>query len=414
MEDDFGSEWTSAADHDADSEASLAAQAARDDEPAPVEGGGLRWRVPDLADVIEANNALPWVTLHLGADKVEIARARAKSMIVMTAPSGAGKTSLALEMSWRHALEVGPVVYLSLELDADEAAGRIVGQRCLCSWEDALRCRVPRHDMDRALALPRMVVLATEDATIARLVTAVELLRAENPGQPVLVVVDYLQLLVVGESSEERIKVSNAVEHLRRLAQRLAVVLLVLSQTSRAVAAQLKDGGLLGAETAATGAETAQIERAGALTIALGGMKVQEDGETAMDLSIGKGRMGQGDRVYQALYDGKTGLTRIMGEPERAEVVRAKRLVETDSAKVARAADAIAGHLAAATGPKSISALRTELGINRSLAFAAASALLAEDRAVRVRGRKVGGAWPLWHPDLAARAGVDVVPEGAE
>lgn len=392
---------------------------ARLDERAREDGqlAPIRWRAPALPDLITENATLPWVSLRLGADLVEIARARAKSVVMVTAASGAGKSSFTLELLWRHAIDVGPAIFFSLELDADEAGGRIVGQRCAATWEDALRCRVPLHEMQRALDLPRLVILAGDDAVPDKLVAAVETLRAENPGQPILVAVDYLQILELETyARDERSKVKDAVEWLRRLSQRLKVVILAISQTSRVSAQKLKDGQLVGADTAATGAESSQIERAGTLTISLGGKKDLEDGTSSVDVSIGKGRMGQGDRVIPANYDGKTGLWRIVGEARPASEIRAERAAQQQSAAVAAALDAIAGHLANATEPKSRVQIKKHLQIKNAVASAAFKALLAEQppRVVRVKGKKPGGYYQLWTPDRAAEAGRDLVPDGVE
>lgn len=378
----------------------------------------IRWRAPDLAGLITENATLPWVSLRLGVDLVELARARAKSVVMITAASGAGKSSFALELLWRHAIEVGPAIFFSLELDADEAGGRIIGQRCAASWEDSLRCRVPLHEMQRALDLPRLVILAGDDAVPDKLVTAVETLRAENPGQPILVCVDYLQILELETyARDERSKVKDAVEWLRRLAQRLKVVILAISQTSRAAAQKLKDGQLVGADTASTGAESSQIERAGTLTISLGGKRDLEDGTSTIDVSIGKGRMGQGDRVVPANYDGRIGTWRITGEARSATEVRAERATEHRSAAVSAAMDAIAGYLARAKEPRSRNDVRKNLHLKPAIALAAFKQLLAEPdpkRVVRVKGKKPGGFYQLWSPTRATEAGRDLVPDEVE
>ncbi len=367
----------------------------------------LRYRAPDLAALIAECAKLPWVSLRVGSVLTEYARGRAGQVVVFTAPSGAGKSSLVIDTARHHAHHVGPVVYVSIELSADEVGARLVGMVCGESWEDVTRGRVPVDRMSDALAdLARMVVLAGADATLSKAEATVLRLRTESPDQPILVVIDYLQLLE-GEGREERIRVASIAESIRRFAQRLGVVVLALSQTSRVSSKALRDGELVGADTTSTGAETAQIERMAAVTIALGSMRPQEDGTTAIDISIGKGRMGQGDRVIPAVYNGRTGAWRIAG----TAVSGAERRAEQSSARIdtkrAQVELAVLGFLGSADRPQT----RQEIGIGASVRnndrSAVIAALLADRRIVSVvSGRKAGGFWPLWTPDRAAAAGM--------
>lgn len=387
--------------------------AANPEEPT-VAAAVIKYRAPDLAAVITERATWPWVSLRIGADRVEIVRARVGQLVVLTAPSGAGKSSLAIEFARRHAEDVGPAIYLSRELDHDEVGGRIVSQRCGCSWEDALTGKINPAEMARALALPRLVVLALDGATVGKLEHALAELRRDNPDAPVFIVVDYLQLLD-GGGADERMRVAAIAESLRQLAQRLRAVILGVSQTSRASSRGLRDGELVGADTTTTGAESAQIERAASITIALGGMKPLADGSTSVDISIGKGRMGQGDQVRPAVHEGRTGAWSVMGPSVSGDERRAERSGERDGGRVKQATLAIGALLATVSTPLSRAQIRADLGIRRIDVTAACRALLADPTSgvVEVRGIRSGGSWPLWSRDMAARAGIDVVPTGA-
>jgi len=176
-------------------------------------------------------------------------------------------------------------VYFTVELDEEEAGGRVVGQHAGATWEDALRASVPEQKMIEALALPRFVVIAGEDAhSFTSIERAVEDLREEFPDTPIVVGVDYLQA-IDGEGREERARVSNVSKQLRKLAKKLGVIVIGVSQTSRANREKLRDGSAVGADTTTMGAETSQLERDAYVTLALGGFEDRPDGTVKMDLS---------------------------------------------------------------------------------------------------------------------------------
>jgi ABC-type phosphate/phosphonate transport system ATPase subunit len=53
-----------------------------------------------------------------------IATCRNGSFVLLVAPSGAGKSTLARQLRIDHALHVGPAIYLTYELDGDDAVAR--------------------------------------------------------------------------------------------------------------------------------------------------------------------------------------------------------------------------------------------------------------------------------------------------
>jgi AAA domain len=71
---------------------------------------------------------------------------------------------------------------------------------------------------------------------------------------------------------------------------------------------------------------------------------------------------------------------------------------------------AIAAFLGRSDAAMSRSAISTALNLRKRDALAAVETLIADGRVVEVRGRKVGGCWPLWTIERASDAGVDVVP----
>lgn len=378
----------------------------------------LKYRGPDLAALIRERASRPWISLRVGADRAEVVRARAGQVVVVTAATGAGKSSLAIEWGWRHAHDIGPAVYVSCELDADEIGARIVGQRCDASWADALTDRVRHADQERAVALPRLVVLDGDDATLDRAASVLARLAVEYPDQPALVVIDYLSILPLAGAGhgDERIRISMVAESVRRwakIAAAVGAVVVAVSQTSRAAATGLRAGKLIGRDTASTGAESAQIERMAAVTVAIGEARGREDGTEDVSISIGKGRMGQGDRVIPAVYDGRTGSWRVDGPAVSGDQHRARLAGASDVTAVRTARAAVVAFMAGSDAPMSRKAIREAVGLKREPVYAAIAELVASGELVEVARGKAGGYWPLWTRARAEDAGAPIVPSGA-
>ncbi len=393
-----------------DSIDAFAGRDAQPDERAP-----RRWhRATELGQFLAVAATLPWVSLRIGdGNGDEIARLPVGGVVVLTAASGAGKSSLALDLAIRHALDIGPVVYLSRELDAAEIAGRIVGNRRGLSWEEALRAG-DTPDAANALAMPRLAVLSDDGPGLEDTQAAIAAMAGEFPGEPIMVVADYVQILA-GDGRDERARVANIAEALRRFAKAHRVLVIAISQTSRNASVQLRKGEMVGADTATSGAESAQIERGAYVTIAIGEAHAREDGTTDVAMSIGKGRFGGGDRVIPCSFDGRTGRWRVTG----TAVSGAEHKAARDAAAADRAIDeaSLMIRTALADGPEPMTRadLATRLRRRPAVVGAAVAALLAAGSIVEVRpkvGRK-GRGWPVWTADKAAAAGLEVVPDAS-
>lgn len=365
-------------------------------------------RAPELVKVILDRVGEGFVPHTVGEH--ELYRLRSGGIAVLTGAPGSGKTSLSIGLAIDHARHRGPVVYCSLEMDADELGARGIGMRCDASWEDVLCGRVRRELMDDALDLPRLVVLDDDHATVLEVERAVQQVREQYRDEPVMVVVDYLQILP-GDERDVRTRVAANVQRIRRLAKRLHVVALVISQPSRAAGKALSSGELVGADSMTAMAESAEIERAAYVTIAVGSHVERDDGTRACDVSIGKSRMGGGDRVVPMTFDGRTGRWQIAGTSRAAADVRAERRAQHDDRKVATVALAIAGVLAASDTPLSRRELRVRVGANDTVARAACTLLLRDSTSGVVEvGPKERGHWRLWTRDRATSAGRPIVP----
>lgn len=394
----------------ASTEAEYAAIAAREEAPA-AETVRPPWRrAPELVAAILDRAKDPWIALTLGGDQLALLRVGAT--VVVMGGSGSGKSSLTACFLVEHAKNVGPAIALSIELPDDEFGARIVGQRCEASWEQALRGEVPEPAMQHALALPRLFVIDRRRATLANLEKCIDAARAEYPGEPILVAIDYAQLLDSKER-EARQRVADVFAQIDDVAREKRVVAVALSQMSRANAQKARKGEAIGADSADLGAEAAAIERFATLTLSIGLAADREDGSSAVELSLGKWRMGKGDRVLPMTYFGKTGLWRVAGEAKKADEVREQRAAEKDKKVDQTLEAAFVGIASKATEPMSKKALKDQVtGAGAPRKVAAIARLLARGELVEVMKKTKGAKkddWMVMHPDRARDAGMSIV-----
>jgi energy-coupling factor transporter ATP-binding protein EcfA2 len=379
--------------------------AAQDAEETPEQQKPYR-RAPSLVSAIMERANDPWIELSPGGGDV-FANVRVGATVVVIGGSGSGKSSLTSCMLVEHAKNVGPAIALSIELPAEELAARIVGIKCDASWEDALRGRVQHDDMARALDLPRLWVLDRRRATIKNLETAVKDARAEFPGQPILVAIDYTQLLDSRER-EARMRVADAFAQIDDCAREHKFVALALSQMSRASAKIARKGEAIGAESADLGAETAAIERFATLTLTIGMATEREDGSSAVELSVGKARMGKGDRVIPMTYWGRSGLWRVAGEAKTASEVRDQREAEKETKARSTAELAMLSAARASIAPVTRQQLMDAITGRKATKVTALGALIARGDLIEVNKKQPKTKyWFVWTPDRARDAGVE-------
>lgn len=369
-------------------------------------------RAPELVEAILERANDPWIDLTLGG--VSLVRLRAGATAVLIGGSGSGKSSLTACMLLEHALNVGPAIALSIELPCDEFGARIVGIKCDAGWEQALRGQVERRFMEQALDLPRLYVLDRRRATLRNLELAIDDARKRYPGEPIIVAIDYAQLLDSKER-EARMRVADAFAQIDDVAREKRVVALALSQMSRASASRARNGDALGAESADLGAESAAIERFATVTLSIGLAVERENGTSTVELSIGKWRMGKGDRVIPMDVDGRTGRWRVGGDAQTAAEVRDKRDVEK-TAKAEKAVELqILGFAVKADKPFSRNDLDNALNCKRLNLQKAVVALLASGQLVEIARRATRSrAWLLWTEEKARAAGAPLVRDALQ
>jgi KaiC/GvpD/RAD55 family RecA-like ATPase len=400
--------------HPADA-ADIDAFADRDREPVrdisqPPSSTRKFWRCPELVTPILQTAELPWIELRLAENGPPIVRGRSGAYVILIGWEGSGKSSLVLQLGVAAARSGAAFVYLTTELDAEEAAARVIGIETGESWENVQRGRVPREAMEKAAAMPGFIVLAEENATLKNLEDTVNALRKEDTRRPIVLAVDYLQDIDF-EGRDERTRTRGVSRAVRRLAKRLRAFTLAVSQTSRVGREDLRSGEALGAETVTKGAESSQLERDAYVTLALGNPRENADGTTSMDLSVGKGRMTRGNQVQPVTYDGRSGRWSLAGESRSAVEVRAERANARAETKVVGALDRIVGELDRAAAPMTPNKLREAINGNRDIVYAAASRLRegAHRGVVQVVVKGKSGVH-LWSRAKAEAAGLPIVP----
>ena len=177
-------------------------------------------------------------------------------LAVLVGNSGTGKTQWALQLALHAALAEIPALYIGLELDRLGFAARLMALRyrqennVRLQWSDLYVGRNPRGEDP---ALPDLAgVIAATQGDLAELPLYLELgpprgwpvsalkgrleqLRTEYPKGPVLVVLDFLQLVGDDENARAdlRERIGKAAYEGRRLAREYDAVVLLVSSTAR-------------------------------------------------------------------------------------------------------------------------------------------------------------------------------------
>jgi hypothetical protein len=349
------------------------------------------------------------VSLTAGA---ELVRVRLGGTALLIGATGRGKSSLKATMLIEHATNCGPAIVMSLELPDDEWTARGIGTQCDASWFDVLTGKLDRESM--VAALPERLYILPRDASLDEVTACVDAAQKEHSNEPIVVGIDYAQLIEMEGPDQERLRIGKVMRAVDKIAREKRIVVLALSQGSRVSSRGLTSGERIGSDTTDAGAESADLERWASCTIAIGAHGPEgDDGTCTAEISIGKSRMGRGDRVVPARYCGRSGLWRIEGESRAASDVRAERKAQRTDQKTNTTALAVSKLLSESKSPMSGADIKRTLGGDGSVIYAAIAMLLKDGSAVRVRGKRTGGAWPLWTPERAAEYSIDLVPEGA-
>ena len=173
-------------------------------------------------------------------------------LIVVASRPSVGKTSLALAMAFEMAKRGHPALLFSLEMDAKQIVSRFLA---LNSRMDLLALRTGNIiDTEAAEALRGLPILIDDTPGISIMELRTKARRASTHEKIEVIVVDYVQLIRTGEDDENRVQeIATITRNLKSLARELGVVVIGLSQLSRAAGdsggepklSTLREGGSL-------------------------------------------------------------------------------------------------------------------------------------------------------------------------
>jgi replicative DNA helicase len=157
--------------------------------------------------------------------------------VVVAARPSVGKTSFALSMVYNAARADTACLVFSLEMDTKQIVSRFLGLTGEIADLLLLRAGNSLAAANPASGLMRLPILIddTPGISIMELRTKTRRAMAQSKGKLGLIVVDYLQLMRTGEHEENRVQeVATITRNLKSLARELNVVVVALSQLSRA------------------------------------------------------------------------------------------------------------------------------------------------------------------------------------
>lgn len=220
-------------------------------------GDALGRAVESIDRARRSGGGLSGVTTGLDALNTAIGGLHKSDLVILAGRPGMGKTALATNIAFaaarralidqRNHLEeqqrIGAgVAFFSLEMSADQLAGRVLAEQSQISGEDLRKGKIDARQFDRLVDASREIeeiplyIDDTPGLTIAALRTRARRLKRQR--QIGLIVVDYLQLLQgsgrAGEANRVQ-ELSEITRGLKTLAKELNVPVLALSQLSRAV-----------------------------------------------------------------------------------------------------------------------------------------------------------------------------------
>lgn len=303
------------------------------------------------AELLELAQRPPLRTYSLGMDPIDALMAggaAARQLVVVSAPTGAGKTGLAL--CWGKALSRHmPVLYVSTELEPDEIAARLAAQAMNARpggiLSHAIDPRAAAHAV-AGVALHVVYLDAYAEADPIGCIRArAEAVRTVTGSYPAIVV-DYLQQLVTEDPDRRRVTVGRVASELRRMAQTFDVPVLAVSSVSRAFyggARKAMDGEQDPRAWLASAKESGDVEYHAAVVVYLDVGEADFEGVAPARAIVAKSRRGRtgmvglrfvgptGEWYVDDGAAGEMGPARREAEIDRRvlEVVRGMRIAPT-------------------------------------------------------------------------------------
>src|SRR5437867_2476942 len=154
-------------------------------------------------------------------------------LVVLGARPSVGKTSLALAMAFNIAKRGHPTLVFSLEMDVKQIVSRFLAMN---SRSDLLALRTGNvFDTEAASALQGLPILIDDTPGLSVMELRTKARRASTNDRLEVIVVDYIQLMRTDGEDENRVQeISTITRNLKSLARELNVVVIGLSQLSRA------------------------------------------------------------------------------------------------------------------------------------------------------------------------------------
>jgi replicative DNA helicase len=170
------------------------------------------------------------------------------TVIGLVGQPGAGKTQLALQMALDAAAAGAPIIFFGLEISEQELIARLISLLTGIAWSDIFQGKISVAQFERCKrALGEKIEnldFFFEDGGNKPLQYTLLLSMAANirrqykdepkGSRPIVVFVDYLQLLAGGPREDVRERVSKAAYVLRKIANDLNACVVALSSTARA------------------------------------------------------------------------------------------------------------------------------------------------------------------------------------
>ena len=190
---------------------------------------------------------LPGLSTGLSAVDDKINGLSKSDLILLAARPGMGKTSFALNIATRVAMQQKvPVAIFSLEMTKEQLTNRILSAEAGIDSQ-AFRTGALRAEDWEYLALDTeklhdapIYMDDTSGITITEMKAKIRRVN-QDPARPNvgLIVIDYLQLMTSGQRSENRVQeISSITRNLKIMAKEMNVPIIALSQLSRAVEKQ--------------------------------------------------------------------------------------------------------------------------------------------------------------------------------
>lgn len=164
---------------------------------------------------------------------------RAGRLVVFASRPGIGKTALAESVS-DHAAGFGPVLFVSLEMTAEELTDRAMARMSGESAKEIMRGTVDIDLLDAHLKTRSdMPITYVDDGgtTTSDILSAAQRVKMMHDNKLGLIIVDYLQL-VADKGDNEVYRVGGISHALKRMALKLKVPVLALAQLNRSIDAE--------------------------------------------------------------------------------------------------------------------------------------------------------------------------------